>query len=78
MCAIIKCALPFSSGCEIQGQIFTECGTACPAVCGEERPLFCTMQCVIGCQCPSETYLDRTAAQCVTECPIGIYTELIM
>jgi len=36
----------------LQNQEFNECGTACPKKCGEPEALFCTMQCVIGCQCP--------------------------
>ncbi|CAI8038886.1 Kunitz-type serine protease inhibitor DrKIn-I [Geodia barretti] len=55
--------------CEISGQVYTTCGTACPPVCGEPGQLFCTLQCVVGCQCPSGTFLDSTARQCVTECP---------
>ena len=58
--------------CEIRDQVFTECGTACPPVCGEEQPLFCTLQCVVGCQCPPGTLLDRVANECVTECPNGM------
>ena len=55
--------------CEITGQVFTECGTPCPAVCGEERPVICAAMCVSECQCPSGKFLDRTLERCVDECP---------
>ena len=58
--------------------MFTECGTACPPVCGEEQPLFCTLQCVVGCQCPPGTLLDRVANECVTECPNGTYVHTLI
>ena len=59
---------------EAQGQRFLECGTACPPVCGEEQPFFCTLQCVPGCQCPPGTCLDKDRAQCVREClPPGLF-----
>ena len=61
--------LSATAECEIRGQIWTECGTACPLVCGEERPQFCTLQCVSECQCPPETLLDRASSSCVTTCP---------
>jgi hypothetical protein len=54
------------TACEIGGQVFTECGTACPSVCGEEAAVFCTLQCVRGCQCPGGTMLDTLSKQCVT------------
>jgi len=39
-------------------QIWQECGTACPNKCGEEEPFICTMNCVIGCQCPPGQWED--------------------
>lgn len=39
-------------------QEWNDCGTACPNKCGEPVAFFCTMQCVIGCQCPSGWWLD--------------------
>jgi len=41
------------------GQVFKECGTACPNVCGQEPALFCILSCVIGCQCPDNMWLDH-------------------
>ena len=54
--------------CDIPGQVFLECGSACPAVCGKEQPMICTLQCVLGCQCPPGTLLDKVAGRCVKEC----------
>ena len=63
------------AACEIRGQVFTECGTACPSVCGEEAAVFCTLQCVRGCQCPGGTMLDTLSKQCVTpdQCSPGTH-----
>ena len=53
--------------CPIEGQVFTECGTACPPTCADEPgPKICTLQCVVGCQCPAGTVLDEVANRCVT------------
>ena len=51
--------------CSIPGQVFMECGSACPAVCGKDQPMICTLQCVVGCQCPSGALLDKVAGRCV-------------
>ena len=51
------------------------CGTPCPAVCGEEPPSFCALICVSECQCPVGTFLDKSSAACVEECPTGRYNN---
>ena len=56
---------PTDQSCPIEGQVFTECGTACPPTCAESGPKFCTLQCVVGCQCPAGTVLDEVANRCV-------------
>ena len=47
----------FYSGCSIPGQVYTECGSACPPTCADLDPT-CTHQCVPGCQCPCGTVLQ--------------------
>ena len=32
--------------CPIEGQVFTECGTACPPTCAEPGPVPCTRHCL--------------------------------
>ena len=51
--------------CPIEGQVFTTCGTACPPTCNNPGPLICTLQCVVGCQCPPGTVLDEKNKKCV-------------
>merc|ERR1719427_370774 len=47
-----------------QNQEFTTCGTACPKICGEPEAIICTMQCVIGCQCPGNMW-QKEDGSCV-------------
>jgi len=46
--------------------VFNKCGTACPLVCGEEKPEFCTKNCVAECQCPKGQWMTEDNA-CVAE-----------
>ncbi|KAK6758233.1 hypothetical protein RB195_015822 [Necator americanus] len=46
---------------------FNECGSACEPTCREPRPIVCTLQCVIGCQCKSGFFRDDRN-ECVAEC----------
>merc|ERR1712003_396163 len=57
-------------------QVWNECGTACPLRCGEEKPPFCTYNCVIGCACPYNMWLTEDG-QCVTEdnCPANDFED---
>ena len=50
-----------------------ECHTACPLMCGEEEPMICTYNCIIGCGCPSDLY-QTYDGECVEKenCPSGI------
>ena len=56
--------------CPIEGQEYTECGTACPPTCKTPGPFLCITQCVPGCQCPADTVLDEENNKCVEHCPI--------
>ena len=58
--------------CPIEGQVFTTCGTACPPTCSEPGPVACTLQCVVGCQCPSGTVLEERRKKCVTPDQCGM------
>jgi len=42
-----------------EGQIYKECGTACPNVCGHEPAMICMTVCVEGCQCPDHLWMDH-------------------
>ena len=56
--------------CPIEGQEYTECGTACPPTCKTPIPFPCTAECVNGCQCPAGTVLDEQNNTCVEHCSI--------
>ena len=73
------CACPTcgddTSLCEIDGQEYTSCGTACPPTCANPGPSICARGCVKGCQCPAGTVLDEVANKCVQvdDCSKSIY-----
>ena len=71
-CAILatSCCFSHPTACPIAGQVFQECGTACPPTCENPNPI-CTLQCVRGCACPRGTVLDPTRKRCIppTNCP---------
>ena len=52
--------------CPIKGQVYKECGSACPPTCGNPNPI-CTLQCQAGCMCPTGTVLDTTKNVCVSQ-----------
>ncbi|CAG9984140.1 unnamed protein product [Clonostachys byssicola] len=51
--------------CRKPNQVWVECGSACPARCWQPPPTFCTLQCVIGCQCAPGYFLNKAGA-CVS------------
>ena len=59
-----------ATSCLIEGQEYTECGTACPIACRNPNPAPCAPDCVPGCQCPLGTVLDEENNKCVEHCPI--------
>ncbi|RWS10481.1 hypothetical protein B4U79_04552, partial [Dinothrombium tinctorium] len=44
-----------------RGEVFTNCGTACPLTCANlnNPPRACTAQCVVGCVCARGLYRDH-------------------
>ncbi|XP_065913510.1 keratin-associated protein 16-1-like [Dysidea avara] len=72
-CVRAPCPPVVQCKCPLEGQVFTTCGTACPPTCNDPGPVICTLQCVVGCQCPSGTVLDEKNRKCVKpdqcECP---------
>lgn len=61
-------AIPVSSctqGTDCGGQIWNDCGTSCPALCGEPPLMMCNMMCNAGFQCPNELSWDAVVGACV-------------
>ena len=67
---ILHWCLYIVTTCPIEGQEYTECGTACPLTCKTPKPFPCTAECVKGCQCPAGTVLDEQNNTCVEHCLI--------
>ena len=61
----------WSADCPVVGQLFTDCGSACPPNCTDPHP-FCTKQCVARCECPDGEVINEATNKCVPieECPI--------
>ncbi|XP_016845877.1 chymotrypsin inhibitor-like [Nasonia vitripennis] len=54
-----------SRRCPKRNQRWNNCGTACPLKCSQLKPVPCTKQCVIGCECIPGTVL-RKDNECVS------------
>nr|ADV40343.1 hypothetical protein [Latrodectus hesperus] len=65
-------ALPNKECDASKGEEFQTCGTACPDTCSNlnNKPIICTMQCIIGCGCPAGTVRRESDQHCVkpSEC----------
>ena len=53
-------------GNDCGGQLWTECGTSCPLVCGQPEPMMCNMMCNVGYQCPQGLWWDNNTGNCVS------------
>ena len=58
------CVLGGTIGCG--GQLWTECGTSCPPLCGSPEPMMCNMMCNVGYQCPQGLWWDNNTGNCVS------------
>lgn len=59
----IPCVLGGTIGCG--GQVWNECGTSCPPLCGSPEPTICNMMCNVGYQCPHSLWWDDVTNTCV-------------
>jgi hypothetical protein len=53
-------------GNDCGNQVWTECGTSCPAICGSPEPMICNMMCNVGYQCPHGLWWDGDTGNCVS------------
>ena len=64
--------------CEMNGQVHTECGSACPPTCASPNSAdYCTKVCVKGCQCPRGTVLNTDTYECVEPGKCGKFLCLL-
>ena len=52
-------------GDDCGNQVWTECGTSCPPICGSPEPMICNMMCNVGYQCPHGLWWDNDTGNCV-------------
>lgn len=52
-------------GTDCGGQVWNDCGTSCPALCGEPPLQMCNMMCNAAFQCPGDLSWDAVAGACV-------------
>jgi hypothetical protein len=57
--------IPCVLGDECGGQVWNECGTSCPPLCGSPEPMMCNMMCNVGFQCPNSLWWDDVTNTCV-------------
>ena len=57
-------ALLCAQGEDCGGQVWTDCGSACPEVCGAETAMMCTMNCVAEYQCPAGVCFSDVSGAC--------------
>ena len=55
-----------TQGADCGGQVFAECGTACPLICGQPAAEFCTENCVAEHQCPNGQCFNERSGVCST------------
>ena len=53
-------------GDDCGNQVWTECGTSCPPICGSPEPMICNMMCNVGSQCPHGLWWDGDTGNCVS------------
>ena len=65
--------------CPIPGQVYMECGSACPPTCDDyfNLDLICPLVCVPGCQCLSGLVLDNDRCVRPKDCEFHCFTALI-
>ena len=52
-------------GDDCGNQVWTDCGTSCPPICGSPEPMMCNMMCNVGYQCPQGLWWDNDTGNCV-------------
>ncbi|CBY14071.1 unnamed protein product [Oikopleura dioica] len=57
---------PAMSECRAN-EVWNDCGTACPSVCGEPRADFCIEMCISGCECAKGFIKEGKSGRCIRE-----------
>nr|XP_037285282.1 von Willebrand factor-like [Rhipicephalus microplus] len=57
---------PWSPGCQ-RTEVYDECGSLCPRVCGEPVIQECSQECVVGCVCRPGYILAPAGGGCIPE-----------
>lgn len=75
-CDIICCEDECSLGQDCGDQVWQECGTSCPPVCGQIEPMICNMMCNVGYQCNQGLWWDDVTKMCVENSDCSVQIEL--
>ncbi|KAL3210707.1 hypothetical protein MRX96_008653 [Rhipicephalus microplus] len=57
---------PWSPGCQ-RTEVYDECGSLCPRICGEPIIQECSQECVVGCVCRPGYILAPAGGGCIPE-----------
>ena len=75
-CNVPCCDEECSLGQNCGNQVWQDCGTSCPLMCGQIEPMMCNMMCNVGYQCDNGLWWDDVTKMCVENTACSVQLEL--